>query len=67
MEDKIREIEVHLAEIKLDLKHHIKRTDTLQQMVEPVYKAHLFISYCIKSLIPISILIGIIISVRSGK
>lgn len=65
MEEKMREIEIHLTEIKADLKHHIKRTDILQSMVEPVYKSHLFFAYLLKSLVPVSILIGIAISVRS--
>ena len=67
MEDKMREIEVHLTEIKMDLKHHIKRTDLLQQMVEPVYKTHVFMAYCLKALVPVSVLIGIYISLRGLK
>ncbi len=65
MDERLGKIEVHLAEIKADLKHHIKRTDVLQNMVEPVYKSHLVGSYIIKALVPISIIIGIILSIRS--
>lgn len=64
MDEKIKEIEIHLAEIKSDLKHHIKRTDLLQEMVEPVYKSHVFASYCLKALVPLSIIIGVIVSLR---
>lgn len=65
MEEKMREIEVHLAEIKTDLKHHIRRTDLLQEMVEPIYKHHIFITYVLKALVPISVLVGIAVSLRS--
>lgn len=64
MEDKIREIEIHLTEIKADLKHHIRRTDLLQDMVEPIYKSHLFFSYCLKALVPVSILAGIAFTIK---
>lgn len=33
MEQHLSEIKVHLAEIKVDLKHHIKRTELLEKEV----------------------------------
>ena len=40
MDDRVRldlsEIKTDIAEMKVDLKHHVKRTDDLQKMVEPL-------------------------------
>lgn len=61
MEKKLNEIEIHLAEIKKDIKYHIKRTDDLEQMVTPTYKAYVFVSYLIKATIPVCAIITALI------
>lgn len=35
-------VEVHISEIKADLKYHIKRTDILEKKVDPVWLAYRF-------------------------
>jgi len=40
MEKKIDDIKETLVEIKADLKYHIKRTDELEKMTTPVYRAY---------------------------
>lgn len=45
MEKDIQEIKVDIAEIKVDLKYHIKRTDELEKMVLPIYKFKIWIQY----------------------
>jgi hypothetical protein len=60
MEKKLNEIEVHLAEIKKDLKYHIKRTDELERMVTPTYKLYIFGSYFLKGIAPLAAVAAII-------
>lgn len=43
MQKDIEDIKVDIAEIKTDLKYHIKRTDMLEEMVRPAYQMSLFI------------------------
>ncbi|HEY5688535.1 MAG TPA: hypothetical protein VIS27_09555 [Yeosuana sp.] len=64
MEKKLDEISVHLAEIKSDLKYHISRTDKLESLVVPIHKSHVFISYCVKSLVPLGAILGIIYKIK---
>lgn len=47
MQEKIEEIRVDIAEIKVDLKYHIKRTDELEKMVLPIYKFRIWLQYTI--------------------
>ena len=47
MQDKIEEIRVDIAEIKVDLKYHIKRTDELEKMVLPIYKFKIWLQYTV--------------------
>jgi len=64
VEKQLREIEIHLAEIKKDLRYHIKRTDQLEKIVVPIHKSHVFISYSIKALAPLGVLIGILFQLK---
>lgn len=43
MEKELGEIKVVLTEIQKDIHYHIKRTDTLEDMVKPAYRMALFI------------------------
>ena len=45
MEKDIGEIKVNIAEIKVDLKYHIKRTNELEKMVLPIYKFKIWLQY----------------------
>jgi hypothetical protein len=45
IKEAITEIKVDTAEIKLDLKYHIKRTDELEKMVLPMYKFRIWLQY----------------------
>lgn len=47
VQEKIEEIRVDIAEIKVDLKYHIKRTDELEKMVLPIYKFRIWLQYTI--------------------
>jgi hypothetical protein len=38
-------------EMQADIKHHIKRTDSLQNMVEPTYKAYIGMKWAAASVI----------------
>lgn len=37
--DQVSNINIHIAEIKKDLKYHIKRTDILEKKVVPIWTA----------------------------
>lgn len=43
MQKDMEEIKVDIAEIKTDLKYHIKRTDLLEEMVRPAYHMSMFL------------------------
>lgn len=47
MEKDIGEIKADIAEIKVDLKYHIKRTNQLENMVLPLYKFKIWAQYTI--------------------
>lgn len=44
-------IEKCIIRIEEDIKHHIERTDRLQNMVEPTYKAYIGIKWLIAAII----------------
>lgn len=60
----IRESQIRMEE---DLKYHIKRTDTLEDMVKPIHKVHQYITATLKALAIVSLLIGLIIGINRVK
>jgi hypothetical protein len=64
MDDKakkdIAKIQVDIAEIKVDLKHHVKRTDDLQNMVQPLVDLRREIKGVVKLIYLISALATIV-------
>jgi hypothetical protein len=68
MDDKARqdiaEIKVDIAEIKADLNHHVKRTDTLQDMVEPLVKLRTEIKGAVKLIYLVAALAAIVETAR---
>jgi archaellum component FlaC len=67
MEDKIdriggevSEVNIHIAEIKKDLRYHIKRTDLLEAEVKPIKKHVIMVSGVVKFFGLVSFLIALI-------
>ena len=50
IKEELGEIRAHLAEIKVDLKHHIKRTELLEERFEPVEDHVKFIRQLMKTI-----------------
>lgn len=66
----IQGVEMDIAEIKKDINHHIERTDLLQKMVEPVYKAYVVWTSLKKSVFVIAALLtgaAAFYSIKSAK
>jgi len=67
MEDKIdriggevSEVNIHIAEIKKDLRYHIKRTDLLEAEVNPIKKHVIMVSGVMKFFGLVSFLLALI-------
>jgi len=67
MEDKIdriggevSEVNIHIAEIKKDLRYHIKRTDLLEAEVKPIKKHVIMVSGVMKFFGLVSFLLALI-------
>lgn len=65
MEEKLNEIAINIAEIKKDLKYHIKRTDALEDMVKPSYRLTLALTYMAKALVPLSVAAGLWLQLKA--
>lgn len=69
MDDRLDKIEIHQVEIKQDLKHHVKRTDDLQEIVVKV-KTHVdAVSGILKATGVLATVVGLlagIISITKG-
>jgi hypothetical protein len=65
MDGRLDRVDVTLAEQALDLKHHISRTDTLQKMVEPLYKRDQQLIGIFKFLTGVGIIAGIVKGFKS--
>ena len=64
MNERLSNIEKCIVKIQQDIEHHIKRTDTLQNMVQPVYKLYIFLTYLMATLMPISIMVGLYLTFK---
>jgi len=60
VEEDISEIKVNIAEIKSDLKHHIKRTDQVEDMLLPIYKFKIWAQYSI-------VIVGAVVTILTLK
>lgn len=61
----IAQMQVDIAEIKVDLKHHVKRTDQLQDMIQPLINLHKEVKGAVKLVYLLSALATIIEVVRA--
>ena len=60
----LAEIKADISAIKVDLKHHVKRTDQLQDMVQPLINLHKEVKGAVKLVYLLSALATIIECVR---
>ena len=58
--DDIRKIEVHIGEIKVDVGHHIKRTDLLEAQMQPL-RDHLIMLKGVMNLVKLASLVAVIV------
>jgi hypothetical protein len=43
----LEEIKIDIAEIKVDLRHHIMRTELLEKQMKPIYHAKIWLTYTV--------------------
>ena len=64
MEARLDKIDQTLVAIQKDIEYQIKRTDELQEMTTPIYKAYQGIKWGIGSVIILSALLGAIAKLK---
>lgn len=60
IDDKLGQQAETLARLTTSVEHHVKRTDLLEQRVEPINKHVIVVQGIIKSLSVVAILVGIL-------
>lgn len=65
LDNRLDRIEIVQVEQAKDLKHHIARTDALQEMLIPIYKRDQQLIGIFKFVLSLSVLLGIIKGIQS--
>lgn len=64
MEHHVIEIKEDLAEIKADLKEHMRRTSAAEEKLDPMWKAYTGIKWSLGAIVGLSVILGAIAKIK---